>query len=128
MAYTIAISGKGGTGKTTTAALLIKSLVRQTGKSVLAVDADPNACLALALGVETHGAVADVREEMLEKKLRFPQGMSKERYIEYSIQQSLAENEGVFVVRIDGQDLLKNAPGLFEAAAALRGVVEHRLG
>ena len=45
----IAISGKGGVGKTTVAALLARSLVRR-GAQVLAVDADPDANLALALG------------------------------------------------------------------------------
>jgi CO dehydrogenase maturation factor len=46
----IAISGKGGVGKTTLSALLIKYF-RDQGKKVLAVDADPDANLALALGV-----------------------------------------------------------------------------
>ncbi len=46
----IAISGKGGVGKTTLAALLI-NYFRDQGKKVLAVDADPDANLALALGV-----------------------------------------------------------------------------
>jgi CO dehydrogenase maturation factor len=46
----IAISGKGGVGKTTLAALLI-NYFRLQGKKVLAVDADPDANLALALGI-----------------------------------------------------------------------------
>jgi CO dehydrogenase maturation factor len=46
----IAISGKGGVGKTTLAAMLINCF-RDQGKKVLAVDADPDANLALALGV-----------------------------------------------------------------------------
>ena len=46
----IAISGKGGVGKTTLAALLI-NYYRSQGKKVLAVDADPDANLAMALGV-----------------------------------------------------------------------------
>jgi CO dehydrogenase maturation factor len=46
----IAISGKGGVGKTTLAALLI-NYFRKQGKKVLAVDADPDANLALALGI-----------------------------------------------------------------------------
>lgn len=47
----IAISGKGGVGKTTLAAILIKYF-RDQGKKVLAVDADPDANLALALGIK----------------------------------------------------------------------------
>lgn len=47
----IAVSGKGGVGKTTIAALIALSLARR-GYNVLAVDADPSPNLALALGVE----------------------------------------------------------------------------
>jgi len=46
----IAISGKGGTGKTTLAALLARALAGE-GRPVLAVDADPDANLASALGL-----------------------------------------------------------------------------
>ena len=45
----IAISGKGGVGKSTISAAL-SLLLAQQGKSVLAVDADPDANLAAALG------------------------------------------------------------------------------
>lgn len=47
----IAISGKGGVGKTTLAALLCY-LYAQEGKHVLAIDADPDANLGMALGFE----------------------------------------------------------------------------
>jgi CO dehydrogenase maturation factor len=46
----LAISGKGGVGKTTLAALLIRAFNEQ-GKRVLAIDADPDANLAAALGI-----------------------------------------------------------------------------
>lgn len=46
----LAVSGKGGVGKTTFAALLIRTLSRE-GKRVLAIDADPDANLAAALGI-----------------------------------------------------------------------------
>jgi CO dehydrogenase maturation factor len=46
----IAISGKGGVGKTTLAAAIALLLARQ-GRKVLAVDADPDANLAAALGI-----------------------------------------------------------------------------
>ncbi|MFA6384446.1 MAG: AAA family ATPase, partial [Candidatus Omnitrophota bacterium] len=51
MAFIIALAGKGGTGKTTMAALLVRSLVERKAGSVLAVDADPNANLGETLGV-----------------------------------------------------------------------------
>ena len=46
----VAFSGKGGSGKTTLAALTLRELVRSGTRPVLAVDADPNATLALTLG------------------------------------------------------------------------------
>jgi CO dehydrogenase maturation factor len=46
----LAISGKGGVGKTTLSALMIAELVRR-GYRVTAIDADPNPCLAAALGI-----------------------------------------------------------------------------
>ena len=50
MAFTLAVAGKGGTGKTTLAALLIQTLVERGEGPVLAVDADPNPNLGYALG------------------------------------------------------------------------------
>lgn len=46
----IAITGKGGVGKTTLAALLAR-IYAEAGKPVIAIDADPAASLAYALGV-----------------------------------------------------------------------------
>jgi CO dehydrogenase maturation factor len=57
----IAISGKGGVGKTTLAALLIKYF-RDQGKKVLAVDADPDANLALALGIPDPQSITPISE------------------------------------------------------------------
>ena len=57
----IAISGKGGVGKTTFAALLIRTL-DQAGKHVLAIDADPDANLAAAVGVSGAGDIVPISE------------------------------------------------------------------
>ena len=70
----IAISGKGGVGKTTFAAYLIRSLKKQ-GKSVLAIDADPDANLAQALGAKNAFQITPIAqmksliEERTETKL-----------------------------------------------------------
>ena len=56
----IAVSGKGGTGKTTIAALVIRYLLRKNLKPILAVDADPNANLGDALGVKVGSTVGKV--------------------------------------------------------------------
>ncbi len=64
MTYSIGMAGKGGTGKTTLAGLLIKYLVK-TGKTpVLAVDADSNANLNEVLGLDVEETLGDAREEM----------------------------------------------------------------
>jgi CO dehydrogenase maturation factor len=57
----IAVSGKGGVGKTTFAALLIKALSKK-GKRVLAIDADPDANLAVALGIDRPESIVPIGE------------------------------------------------------------------
>lgn len=92
MPFTIALAGKGGTGKTTLAALTIRYITEILGESVLGVDADPNASLGPTMGVEYEKAISDMREGVIEKKLDFPAGMSKERYIEYCIEECIVES------------------------------------
>lgn len=94
MTFTIAVSGKGGTGKTTVAALLIRILWEKTRKLVLAVDADPNANLNEALGVPVKAAVGDIRERLLQEKDNLSPSQTKEDYLNYMIQSSLTEWEG----------------------------------
>lgn len=92
MPFTIALAGKGGTGKTTIAALTIRYITEQLGQPVFGVDADPNASLGATLGVEYEKTISDIREGVIEKKLDFPASMSKERYIEYCIEECIVEN------------------------------------
>ncbi|MCK9233042.1 MAG: carbon monoxide dehydrogenase, partial [Syntrophales bacterium] len=61
MSRTIAITGKGGTGKTTLAGLIVGGLIRAGATPVLAVDADPNMCLDEVLGVRATQSVGHVR-------------------------------------------------------------------
>jgi CO dehydrogenase maturation factor len=93
MAITIAISGKGGSGKTTLAAMIIRTLMGRTAKSILAVDADPNSCLGLTMGAEVNGAIADLREKARRKKPSNG-GMDRIRSFEYDIQQAITEAKG----------------------------------
>jgi len=94
MATTIAISGKGGSGKTTLAAMIIRCLLEQPDrKAVLAVDADPNSCLGIMLGVQPTTTVADIRE-YARAKPPSNSGIDKVRSIEYNIQQAISEAEG----------------------------------
>ena len=89
----IALSGKGGTGKTTISALLIQALIGMGESPVLAVDADPNANLNEALGLPLHETLGSMREDAFTKSI--PPGMSRTGYIEYRFQQVLVESEGV---------------------------------
>ena len=96
MTKTIAIAGKGGTGKTTVAALLIK-LLSQKGL-VLAVDADPSTNLnqALGLSLEDNKTVGRIREKMTEdvSKGRFSPTIAKQEYLFGKIMESLVESKG----------------------------------
>ena len=90
--FSVAISGKGGCGKTTVAALLIRSLVECGQTPVLAVDADPNANLHEALGLAPGETLGSMREEAFTKSI--PAGMSRTQYIKLRFRQVLEENEG----------------------------------
>jgi CO dehydrogenase maturation factor len=94
MSTTIAISGKGGSGKTTIAAMIVRHILDRGRRGVLAVDADPNSCLGLALGAQPDTTVADLREEALEGKLQPSPGASRERAFEYAIHRAVAESRG----------------------------------
>ena len=89
----IALSGKGGTGKTTISALLIQAILGTGESPVLAVDADPNANLNEALGLPLGETLGSMREDAFTKSI--PPGMSRTGYIEYRFQQVLVESEGV---------------------------------
>jgi CO dehydrogenase maturation factor len=88
---TIAIAGKGGTGKTTVAALVINWLSEHGGRPILAVDADSNVNLNDLLGVELKETVGGIREEMKVSADKLAAGMTKQQFLEYRIQASLVE-------------------------------------
>lgn len=90
MAFFIAMAGKGGTGKTTVAGLIIRSLLKKDKKPILAVDADANCNLNEVLGVKIDETIGRIREELL----NVPQGMTKDAYIGYRVQQALVESNG----------------------------------
>ncbi|MCP4134671.1 MAG: AAA family ATPase [bacterium] len=94
MSYTIAITGKGGCGKTTIAGLLIWSLTKNGHAPVLAVDADPNSCLDVVLGVEVEKSIGTVREEALDSASKgLVTGITKKELLELKIAESLVEAE-----------------------------------
>jgi len=94
MSYCIALSGKGGSGKTTLASLTVKYLLSRGAAPVFAVDADPNSNFADQLGVEQYGTVGDIREELLAVKDQIPAGMAKADFIRYRIAETVTESRG----------------------------------
>ena len=94
MSFTIALSGKGGVGKTSIASLVVRSLLSRREGPVFAVDADPNSNFADQLGVAEYGTVGDLREELLKTKDSLPAGMSKADFIGYRIQEIIVESKG----------------------------------
>ena len=90
--FTIALSGKGGTGKTTISSLLVRSFIAMGETPVLAVDADPNANLHEALGVTVRETMGSMREEAFTRTI--PPGMNRHDYVRYRFRQALVESEG----------------------------------
>jgi CO dehydrogenase maturation factor len=88
----IALSGKGGTGKTTLAALIIRWLHDNRSKSILAVDADPASNLGDMLGLAPGETVGAIREEMRSNAEGLPGGMTKQQFLEYKVRTGLAES------------------------------------
>jgi CO dehydrogenase maturation factor len=96
MPYTIALAGKGGSGKTTMSGLLIKYLVKKNKTPILAVDADCNANLNEVLGLEIKDTLGNAREEM--KKGVVPGGMTKDIFMEMKLEESMVEAPGYDLV------------------------------
>jgi CO dehydrogenase maturation factor len=92
----IAITGKGGTGKTAVTALLIRNLVKDSAKkyNILAIDADPDANLADALGVKVDKTIGDMREFMQQARYTTPPDTDKQALFESKLFEILMEEEG----------------------------------
>lgn len=94
MSFNIALSGKGGVGKTSLAGLLIRYLIKNGKTPVMAIDADANANLNEVLGVGIENTIGGLREEILGRQGAQPGGMSKETYFEMMIHHLVEENKG----------------------------------
>ena len=123
MPFSIALAGKGGTGKTTLAGLLIKYLVK-TGKTpILAVDADSNANLNEVCGLEVTDTLGNAREEM--RKGIVPSGMTKDIFINMKLQQAVVEDDGFDLIVMGRPE----GPGCYCAAnTLLTGFLEKLTG
>ena len=110
MSFLIAMAGKGGTGKTTVAGMLLRYLVEHGKKPVLAVDADANSNFNEVLGLTVEQTVGQAREEM--KKGGGLVDITKDQLIEMRINQALVEADGFDLLSM-GQP---EGPGCYCAA------------
>lgn len=112
MSFTIAVSGKGGTGKTTLAGMIIRFLLDKGKGPILAVDADSNSNLNEVLGVKVRSTIGDAREMM---KKDVPVGMTKDIWFELKVQESLTEAKGFDLIAMGRPE----GPGCYCAANTL---------
>ena len=116
MTVTIALAGKGGTGKTTVAAMVVRSLIEERKGMVLAIDADPSSNLNMVLGLDLEETVGDIREDALTDIKStmgagalaggLSSGMSKADHFDYHIRMATVEGDGVDLIamgRPEGQ-------------------------
>lgn len=109
MTKVIAMAGKGGTGKTTTSALLTKYLLEKKETPLLLVDADSNANLNELLDLEVGLTLGQIRKEL---KAELPPNITRDQFMEMKIHQALIEESG-FDLLVMGQP---DGPGCYCAA------------
>lgn len=93
MGINIAVAGKGGTGKTTISALLIRSLIYKKAGSILALDADPNSNLNELLGIKINMTVGQLVEDFKKNGAAISSGIYKDQMVEMNIHQAVAEGK-----------------------------------
>jgi len=109
MTKIIAMAGKGGTGKTTLSALLVKYLTEKGLTPVLAVDADSNANLNELLNLEVGLTIGQIRKEL---KGDLPPNITRDQYMEMKVHQALVEDKGFDLMAMGQPD----GPGCYCAA------------
>ncbi|MBL7198763.1 MAG: AAA family ATPase [Anaerolineae bacterium] len=131
MTTTIAVAGKGGTGKTTVASMIVRYLVEKQAGSILAIDADPSSNLHYVLGLELEETIGDIREDMLDQVQAssvtagaMPGGMSKQDYLDYQIRMALVEGTSVDLLAMGRPE----GPGCYCAANQMMRVIMDRMG
>jgi CO dehydrogenase maturation factor len=120
LGYAVALGGKGGTGKTTIAGLLIRYMLKCGMKPLLAIDADSNSNLNEVLGVGLERTLSDAREEM---KTGVPVGMTKDIFMELKLEQALVETAGFDLIAMGRPE----GPGCYCAANNLLSSLIDRL-
>ncbi len=98
MSFSIAVAGKGGSGKTSVATLIIRYLRKNGSGPILAIDADPNANLGESLGLDIKQTIGSIIANFNEEKINIPAGMTKEAYLEYKLNETIVESKGLDLI------------------------------
>ncbi len=98
MSFSIAVAGKGGSGKTSVASLIIRYLKKNGAGPILAIDADSNANLGESLGLSIGQTVGSIIASFNEEKINIPPGMTKEAYLDYKLNEAIVESEKLDLV------------------------------
>jgi len=98
LSFSIAVAGKGGSGKTSVASLIIRYLKRKNSGPILAIDADPNANLGESLGLEVKQTVGLMLDSFQKNKINIPPGMTKEAYLDYKLNEVIVESKELDLV------------------------------
>ncbi len=98
MSFNIAVAGKGGSGKTSITSLIIRYLLKQGKRPILAVDADPNANLGESLGLTVKQTIGSIIASFNEEKINIPPGMTKEAYLEIKLNEAIIESRGLDLI------------------------------
>ncbi|MBN1345455.1 MAG: AAA family ATPase [Phycisphaerae bacterium] len=93
MGAVIAVSGKGGTGKSTLSASLIHAMARSGDGPVLAIDADHNASLGMLLGLEVEETISDIRDRTRQAGEKVSE-IPKERLLDQWLNEIVVEATG----------------------------------
>jgi len=95
LSFNIAVAGKGGSGKTSLASLVIRYLKNSSTGPILAVDADANANLGESLGLTVRQTVGQMLDEFQGDKINIPAGMTKELYLDFKLNEILVESSRI---------------------------------
>jgi CO dehydrogenase maturation factor len=98
LSFNIAVAGKGGSGKTSVASLVIRYLMKNGAGAILAIDADPNANLGESLGLDIKQTVGSIIASFNEEKINIPAGMTKEAYLDFKMNEAVVEAKGLDLV------------------------------
>ena len=115
MSFVIAVAGKGGTGKSTITALIIRSLIKSGRTPILAIDADPNSNLAESLGIDVKDTIGNTLSDFLRNRGSLPQGVTKQSFLEMKLHQILKEEKDIDIMVMGCPE----GPGCYCAANAM---------